>query len=169
MSYSDNFASAENRKMQAKIAELKHQIARATSEPSIDDRNQLADARSRADSVFQAALGRPVPDPIPGERPIAYRRRLAEPLKQFSPTLKAARFDNVGGAAFDVVEERIFADARAAVRANEVMPAGQLRAIHKRELGHDVTEYVGDPAVAWAPFTLGSGGTIKFNRALHKG
>jgi hypothetical protein len=134
----------------AKIAALEHQMRRVTAEAPADDRNQIAEARSRADSVFQAALGRTVPDPVPGERPIAYRRRLADALKKFSPTLATARLDSVAGAALDVVETRIYADALAAVKGNTVIPAGQIRAIKKLELGHEVTEYVGDPQAAWA-------------------
>jgi hypothetical protein len=162
----DSYQSAANRAAMAKIAELEHQMRNVYAEPTIDDRNAIADARSRADSVFQAALGRPVPDPVPGEKPIAYRRRLADALKKFSPTLSTARLDGVAGAALDVVESRIYADALAAVKENTITPAGQLRAIKKRELGHDITEYVGDPAAAWAPFSAGAGGKVAFNQSL---
>jgi hypothetical protein len=162
----DSYQSAANRAAMAKIAALEHQMHRVTAEAPADDRNQIAEARSRADSVFQAALGRTPPDPIPGERPIAYRRRLADALKKFSPTLATARLDGVAGAALDVVETRIYADALAAVKGNTVMPAGQIRAIKRRELGHDITEYVGDPQAAWAPFGHGSGGKVVFNHSL---
>ena len=164
--YADSFQSAANRAAMAKIAALEHQMRHVMAEAPAADRNQIAEARSRADSVFQAALGRPVPDPVPGERPIAYRRRLADALKKFSPTLATARLDSVAGAALDVVEQRIYADALAAVKTPAVMPAGQLRAIKKRELGHEVTEYVGDPQAAWAPFGHGSGGKVSFNYSL---
>ncbi|GBR74811.1 hypothetical protein AA700_0343 [Acidiphilium acidophilum DSM 700] len=162
----DSYQSAANRAAMAKIAALEHQMRRVTAEAPADDRNQIAEARSRADSVFQAALGRTVPDPVPGERPIAYRRRLADALKKFSPTLATARLDSVAGAALDVVETRIYADALAAVKGNTVIPAGQIRAIKKLELGHEVTEYVGDPQAAWAPFGHGSGGKVAFNHSL---
>ncbi|MDX5930503.1 hypothetical protein [Acidiphilium acidophilum] len=162
----DSYQSAANRAAMAKIAALEHQMRRVTAEAPADDRNQIAEARSRADSVFQAALGRTVPDPVPGERPIAYRRRLADALKKFSPTLSTARLDSVAGAALDVVETRIYADALEAVKTPAVMAAGQIRAIKKRELGHEVTEYVGDPQAAWAPFGHGSGGKVAFNHSL---
>ncbi|MGC9271250.1 hypothetical protein [Acidiphilium sp.] len=162
----DSSIAAENRDMKAKIAALEHQMKHVYTEPSVEDRNALADARSRADSLFQSVLGRPVPEPIPGERPIAYRKRLAESLKKFSDTFKGERLDSLTGTIFDTVEERIFADAAAAVKTSAVMPAGQLRAIKSRQLGHDVTEYVGDPAAAWAPYSYGAGGKISINRGL---
>jgi len=162
----DSFQSAANRAAMAKIAELEHQMRHVMAEAPAGDRNQIADARSRADSVFQAALGRTAPDAIPGEKPVAYRRRLADALKKFSPTLSTARLDGVAGGALEAVESRIYADALEAVKDNTVVPAGQLRAIKRRELGHDITEYVGDPAAAWGPFAWGSGGKVSFNHSI---
>lgn len=164
----DSAAAAEARKMQAKIAELEHQMRNVYAEPTIDDRNAIADARSRADSVFQAALGRTAPDAIPGEKPIAYRKRLADALKKFSPSFKEERLDGLSGSVYETVEGRIYADALEAVKTPAVMAAGQLRAIKKREFGHDITEYVGDPMAAWGPFAWGAGGKVSFNQSAGK-
>jgi len=164
----DSAAAAETRKLQAKIAELEHQMRNVYAEPTIDDRNAIADARSRADSVFQAALGRTAPDAIPGEKPIAYRKRLADALKKFSPTFKKERLDSLSGSVYETVESRIYADALEAVKTPAVIAPGQLRAIKRRELGHDITEYVGDPLAAWGPFAWGSGGKVSFNQSAGK-
>lgn len=162
--------SAENRQMRAKISALEHQMKGIMGEPSIDDRNALADARAAADSLFQAALGRPVPDPIPGESPIAYRRRLATGLQKFSDSLRGANLDGVAGAALAVCEQRIYANAASAVKRNELHTRPmELREIKTDELGHSVTRYVGDPRAAWAPFGFGAGGKISINRALIQG
>lgn len=155
---------AENRRLRAKLEEMEHQVKALYREPSIEDRNGLAEARSRADSLYQAVLGRPCPEPLPGERPIAYRKRLADGLKKFSETFKNERLDSLTGATFDIVEERIFADAASAIRSEAIVPAGTLRPIQRQELGHNVTEYVGDPAAAWAPFMAGTGGIVRINR-----
>jgi len=155
---------AENRRLRAKLEEMEHQVKALYREPSIEDRNGLAEARSRADSLYQAVLGRPCPEPLPGERPIAYRKRLADGLKKFSETFKNERLDSLTGATYDTVEERIFADAASAIRSEAIVPAGTLRAIQRQELGHNVTEYVGDPTAAWAPFMAGTGGIVRINR-----
>ena len=155
---------AENRRLRAKLEEMEHQVKALYREPSIDDRNGLAEARSRADSLYQAVLGRPCPEPLPGERPIAYRKRLADGLKKFSETFKNERLDSLTGATYDTVEERIYADAASAIRSEAIVPAGTLRAIQRQELGHNVTEYVGDPTAAWAPFMAGTGGIVRINR-----
>lgn len=154
----------ENRRLRAKIAEMEHQVKALYREPSIEDRNGLAEARSRADALYQAVLGRPCPEPLPGERPIAYRKRLADGLKKFSETFKNERLDSLTGATYDTVEERIYADAASAIRSEAIVPAGTLRAIQRQEMGHNVTEYVGDPVAAWAPFMAGTGGIVRINR-----
>ncbi len=160
----DAAQAVNNRQTQAKIAELERQLAAVYREPSIEDRNAIAEVRSRADSVYQAVLGRPVPEAIPGESPISYRKRLADGLRKFSPSYKDERLDSLSGNVFKTVEDQIYADAQVASRTPAVVPEWNLRSINRTELGHNVTEYIGDPRAAWAPFTAGSGGTFKIIR-----
>ena len=125
-------------------------------EPSFEDRNALAATRARADSVYQAVAGRPASEPLPGESPIAYRKRMADGLRKFSAKFKGEEIGGLSGAAFDIVESQIYADAQAAAKTPEVMPKGQLRAITRNDSGHIITEYVGDASAAWDQFAYGS-------------
>ena len=163
----DAAQSLSNRDTAAKIAQMEAQIKAVYSEPSMEDRNAIAEVRFRADSVYQAVLGRPVPDAIPGESPISYRKRLADGLKKFSTMYATERLDSLSGNVFTGVEDRIYADAVAAAKTPAVVPAGQLRAITRNDSGHTITEYVGDPSATWAPFQMGAGAIVTLNNPKH--
>ena len=152
----DAALSAQNRELRGKIAAMQAQMNNLYREPSFEDRNALAATRARADSVYQAVAGRPASEPLPGESPIAYRKRMADGLRKFSAKFKAEEIGGLSGAAFDIVESQIYADAQAAAKTPEVTPKGQLRAITRNDSGHTVTEYIGDASATWDQFAYGS-------------
>ena len=160
----DATLARENRELQGKIAAMESRIEKLYREPSFEDRNALAEIRSRADAVFQAVAGRPASEPLPGEAPISYRKRMADGLRKFSAKFKDEQIGSLSGGAFDVVEAQIYADAQAASKTPAVMPKGKLRAITRNDSGHVVTEYIGDSEAAWAPFSAGSGVNVKVTR-----
>ncbi len=160
----DAALSAQNRELRGKIAAMQAQMNNLYREPSFEDRNALAATRARADSVYQAVAGRPASEPLPGESPIAYRKRMADGLRKFSAKFKSEEIGGLSGAAFDIVESQIYADAQAAAKTPEVTPKGQLRAITRNDSGHIITEYIGDADAAWAPFTQGSAAFVKLNK-----
>lgn len=147
---------AENRKLAAKIAEMESRIQAVYKEPSIEDRQAIAEVRSRADGVYQALTGQPASMPIPGESPISYRKRLADGLRRFSDRMKDVRVDSLTGEAFAVVEDRIYTDAQAATRSDAIVPKGSLRPITTTDRGHTRTDYIGDSSVWNAPFRAGA-------------
>lgn len=163
----DAALSAQNRELRGQIAAMQAQMNNLYREPSFEDRNALAATRARADSVYQAVAGRPASEPLPGESPIAYRKRMADGLRKFSAKFKAEEIGGLSGAAFDIVESQIYADAQAAAKTPEVMPKGQLRAITRNDSGHTVTEYIGDSTAAWAPFMAGAAVNVKFTKPTH--
>lgn len=160
----DASLARENRELKGRLEAMEAKVMGLYKEPSFEDRNALAEVRARADSVYQAVTGRPASEPLPGESPIAYRKRMADGLRKFSTKFKDERVDSLSGSAFDIVEKQIYADAQVAAKRPDVLPRGQLRAIHRNDSGHQVTEYIGDAKAAWAPFTAGASMGIKLTR-----
>lgn len=157
--------AAADRSAQAKIAELEARINAVYREDSIENRNALAETRARADGIYQALTGQPASQPMPGETPIAYRKRMADGLRKYSDRMKDVRVDALTGEAFAVIEDHIYTDAEAAIRSDAVIGPGELRAIVKNDRGRERTEYVGDASVTWAPFSAGAYiGAVKLNR-----
>lgn len=146
------------------LAELTAQLALLTRQPTNEDRNEIAKAFHRADSTYQM-LGEPPPMSMPGESPIAYRRRLADGLRKHSTQWKEhAIHDSISGPAFDLVENAIYADALNAAK-NPVIndSASRLREITTTQHGKTRVEFVGDPRAAWAPFMPPQHQFVKFN------
>ncbi len=140
---------------------------RLSRQPTLEERNQIAAARSRADSLY-ARLGRATPEWMAGEMPSAYRARLAAGLQDLSPQLRRANLDAVPDAALGAVEDRIYQDALEASRQPAANPSGTLRPrTYKDTTGHTVTEYFGDP-MAWMSAFMAQGATVRLNRGLVK-
>ena len=147
---------SDNRRTSAKIAELEAKLGAVYKEPSMEDRNALAETRARADGIYQALTGQTASSPMPGENPISYRKRIADGLRKYSDRMKEVRVDALTGEAFNAIEDIIYADAQAAIRSDAVIPEGQLRKIVRMDRGREKTEYVGDPSVTWGPFSAGA-------------
>lgn len=160
----DAATQRRNRELEGKLAALEAQMGALYKEPSFEDRNALAEARARADSTYQAVTGRPASEPLPGEAPIAYRKRMADGLRKFSEKFKSERVDALSGSAFEVIESQIYADAALAAKRPDILPAGQLRQITRNDSGHVVTEYIGDAEAAWAPFSRGASMSIRLTK-----
>ena len=86
---------------------------------ALDDGAECAKAQLRADSVAQSH-GMRSPPPMSGERPEAYRRRLARQWQHFSKTFKAVDLASVSGEALNGIEKSIYADAVAASHRPDV-------------------------------------------------
>lgn len=135
--------------------ELQLMLSRMRRVPTSEERNQLAEARKRADGVY-AALGREMPDCLPGESPLAYRQRLADGLKDTSGPLRRANLAGLPQGAFEVTEQRIYQDAATAAKTGNGIPRGTIRPhTYQDETGHNITEYFGDPVAWMSPFMSG--------------
>ncbi|MBX8634781.1 MAG: hypothetical protein KHF84_09815, partial [Thermoplasmata archaeon] len=152
----DMQVSTENRQLKAQIAEMDKRLGKLYTEPSFEDRNAIAEARNRADSVYQALTGQPASQPLPGEPPLSYRKRLADGLRKFSDKFKNERLDSLSGTVYDEIESRIYADAQEAIRSPSIVAHGELRPITEDFMGHKRTRYVGDPRAAWERFEFGA-------------
>jgi len=148
-------ADAQNRKiadLEAKLASVSEQLGTVTKPLSVEDRDSLAQAQSRADSIA-SAFGETIRAPLYGENPIAYRKALASKFQKHSATYKDVKLDSLDAVSFGAVENCIYADAQSAARAPANMPEGRLlEHVTIDRAGRRVSEYSGDPAAAWAPF-----------------
>ena len=140
-----------------KDAEVRESIQKlADSLPKVlsdDDLNAMADAQSRADSVW-SLFGKSAPRPLPGESVLQYRRRNAVALKSHSTAYKDADLSiipdtDAGRVLFDNIEKAIYNDAEAAGRNPVDIPADTLRShVRTDETGRRVTSFQGRPG-AW--------------------
>jgi hypothetical protein len=137
-----------------RLEDLEAEIARLKKQPTMDDANAIASAYHRYDSIYQM-LGERVPQHMPGESPIAYRRRLADGLRKHTRTWKEhVIHDAVAGPAFDMIEQNIVDEALAEAKNPTRTDANAGRLIERTttQNGKTRTEFYGDSAVAYAPF-----------------
>lgn len=142
-------AMADSVDITKRIAEVEKAVKEHGSrivQISDDDHQLLADAWSRADSIF-SALGKQTPRAMPGETASGYERRTARLLKEHSPTWQKADVNKAfaDDASFGIVRDQIFSEAMQTARNPVNVPAGQLRMIERKQDGHTIREFVGDP------------------------
>lgn len=147
-------------------SELRQQIAdlrsRIPTELSDEERNEVADAQVKADSVF-SCFGKRAPVPLSGEKPLAYRRRLMIQLQEHSPDFKSVDLSSIADSALlSVAEKTIYADAQKS--ASLSVGPGMLREIKRADAtGRQISTFEGDPAATWAPFQSGKRQVTSFN------
>lgn len=141
------------------IAELRSRIP---TELSDEERNEVAEAQVKADSVF-SSFGKRAPIPLSGEKPMAYRRRLMIQLQEHSPDYKSVDLSAIADSQLlSTAEKHIYADAQKA--ASLSVGPGQLREIKRADAtGRQISTFEGDPAATWAPFQSGKRQVTSFN------
>ena len=156
----------DNLILKAKLASMEQKFSNFTRELTPEERDELGAAQRRADSVFQM-LGENLPAPLAGERPIAYRKRLAARIQKHSDKFKETKLDSLDGAIYDEVERNIYEGAKTA--ASSIVHAGSGKLIAIRELDATGTRYrtryVGDSKAGLAPLSA-RGMTVRINRDL---
>lgn len=162
-------ADAEEEERMAKEkadSQLRQEIAdlrsRIPTELSDEERNEVADAQVKADSVF-SCFGKRAPVPLSGEKPLAYRRRLMIQLQEHSPDFKSVDLSSIADSALlSVAEKTIYADAQKS--ASLSVGPGMLREIKRADAtGRQISTFEGDPAATWAPFQSGKRQVTSFN------
>jgi 8-oxo-dGTP pyrophosphatase MutT (NUDIX family) len=111
-----------------------------------DDYAAMADAQARADDVF-SDFGRRAPRPLQGETPSMYERRCVRMLQDHSATWKGKNITSAftDEAAFGIIRDQVYKEARADAANPVDIPAGQLRMVEKRRDGHIIREFYGQP------------------------
>lgn len=138
-------ADAEN-EIRKRIADVE---ARLPKQMTDADYAAMADAQVKADRI-QLMHGKRANRPLDGESLIAYRRRLANELKEHSPAWKDIDLSVVvGDAAFANVETTIYADAEHAGMNPPAPSEDYLREIVSQDVtGRKISTFVGNPS-AW--------------------
>lgn len=134
--------------MQAEIDRLK-----AANRPlTMAERDEIAKAFHRADKAYQS-LGDQTPQAIPGESPIAYRRRLANGLRAYTQSWKTYAFhDSQQSQDFRLVEDAIYSEAAAFAKTPQSDGKRVTREVVTYPHGKTRTEFIGDSRDFFAPF-----------------
>ncbi|MFN3069938.1 NUDIX hydrolase [Serratia sp. J2] len=162
----DAEAAEEKAAKEKADSELRQQIAdlktRIPTDLSDEERNDVADAQVKADSVF-SSFGKRAPVPLSGEKPLAYRRRLMIQLQEHSPDFKTVDLSSIADPALlGFAEKQIYADAQKS--ASLSVGPGMLREIKRADAtGRQISTFEGDPAATWAPFQSGKRQVTSFN------
>jgi len=167
LEYADSLKK-ENADLRARIEAMDAKINVINKPISSADRDVLAKAQSRADSLAQM-FGEEISAPLYGESPIAYRKRLADKFKKHSKELAGIKLDSMDEVSFGVIEERIYADAMGVARSPSVGSSGRLiPVVRKDSAGREITTYYGDSNEWLNPFK-GVGMKVKIDRTAGKG
>lgn len=161
----DAALAGENATLKEQLAALTRTVTAMTVEPPAADRDAIAAAHARADTIG-AMLGMRISQATPGETPSAYRKRILRGFLPHSPRLKdsgesIARCDDAALSAF---EELVYGDATEAAKRADTAMVGQLIPILTRDAaGRTITTYRGDALFWMAPF-MSEGNVCKINR-----
>jgi len=154
---------AENAALKDQLTALEGRLTAMTKPLSMEDRDALAAAQSRADATYQL-VGSRASAPLMGENPIAYRKRLASGLQKFSKQFKEIALDSLDGPIFETVEQSIYSDAETASRSSDHVQVGRLLPQVRRDsAGREITTFTGDMD-AWLTSFKAPGRSVAFNR-----
>lgn len=144
----DEMAHADTAGLKTTIEDLQTQIKQLSEQiqqPFTDTARQaLTGVQARADSIF-TTIGQRAPQFLVGETPIAYRRRLAANLKQYSPRWKDVNLDLISDeTAFTPIEGQVYADATEFAKKPNDISVGKIREVKRNsDSGHAITEFFG--------------------------
>lgn len=143
----------ENAILRDRLASVEVGVKSLSRELSHEEKDALAMAQSRADSIF-LSLNEKLTAPLFGETPISYRKRLASRLQKYSPKLKDVKLDSISDpATFEILEREIYADAASASTSPAFLPEGKLIPEKITDFaGRVCTKYRGDIKAAFAPW-----------------
>jgi 8-oxo-dGTP pyrophosphatase MutT (NUDIX family) len=145
-------ADSEKSALLARVSQLETllvQTAKLTPKPLNDaEYAAMADAQAKADSIY-SAFGKSANRPLNGEDLLAYRKRLAAPMKAHSSAWKDVDLSKLDASVFDIAESAIYADAQVAAINPVSAPSEGLRAVTRDTgTGHKITTFYGRPN-AW--------------------
>lgn len=128
------------------------ELSRAVAGPSREDEDSILATQARYDGVAQL-FGQSAPRALAGERPLAYRKRLAKDFQSYSDTWKSINLSPLEKEAFDVAEAQILDQAKRHAYSAESVPANTLQEIKSRdETGRVITTFKGDADACWGHF-----------------
>jgi len=141
----DAQAKADAEKGLSEIRKELNDLRALTKPRTPEERKAYADAQVRFDEVYNK-LGRQAPAPMDGEALPDYRRRLAAGLKVHSQAWKDTDLMTVADdALYGTIEAQILQQATEFSARPDNTEVG-LRMVTKREGGHEIHEFYGQPA-----------------------
>jgi hypothetical protein len=153
----------ENASLRSRIQSAEYHLSRLTREQSMDERDEIARAYARADSVARL-YGTTASQAVPGESAVSYRKRLLSHFQKHSDTFGSARLDSIDAATLKPIEEKILQEAAAKAKNPNAHAPGTLIPVTTFEDGRHVTRFHGDIMAWMAPFmTAGAVGTLNRN------
>lgn len=156
--------SQENAELRLRLARVEGLLKGITNETPATERDALAAAQNRADSVAAMFGDRP-PAPIPGETSLDYRRRLLKRFAPHSPRFKDSRFDGLDPSILTTVEDQVYADASNSARNVARSTPGRLIPFEERDrAGRVITRFHGDIGAFLAPFVPQNATVGRINR-----
>jgi 8-oxo-dGTP pyrophosphatase MutT (NUDIX family) len=124
------------------------QTAQLAVKPLTDaDHAAFADAQAKSDSIY-SAFGKQAPRALNGEDVLAYRKRLAAPMKSHSAAWKDVDLSKLEASVFEIAEAAIYADAAEAASRPASTGNGPVMRTRTSEAGHKITEFF-DSRPSW--------------------
>jgi 8-oxo-dGTP pyrophosphatase MutT (NUDIX family) len=125
----------------ANLEKMLVQTAQLTPKPLTDaDHAAFADVQAKADSLY-SAFGKQAPRPLNGEDVLAYKKRLAAPMKSHSSAWKDVDLTALDASVFAIAEAAIYADAQSASMRPADNARGEIARTRQLSTGHTVTEF----------------------------
>ena len=137
--------AADVRRILAEQAETIKRLSELVRQPIPESyRAELTSAQARADEAL-TQLGDRAPQPLVGETPFMYRRRITDSLKKYSDRWKDIKLDGLDDKAFEQIEQQVYADAAVRAKSPNDIGMGKMREVRKTTpSGHVVTEFYGN-------------------------
>lgn len=155
----------ENADLKARLADIEGVVKDLTRETPPEERDKLAAAQARADSIA-ALFGERITAPTAGETELGYRRRVLKGFLKHSEQFKDARLDSVDGATLNLIENQVYADSQAASRVRaDAQPGILIPRTYTDAAGRQITKFDGDMMAWLAPF-MTDGARCTLNRKL---
>lgn len=136
----------------AELADMRKRLDEVnarTRELTDEERNEISEAQSKADSVAQM-FGISAARPMQGETALGYRRRVISGFQKHSDAWKSVKLNGLSDDAFAVAESQILHDAEKAARTPAALPKdGSLREVKKRDASDRMVTYFHGSPKSW--------------------
>ena len=152
----------ENDRLREQIRQMEMRINRLRLEQPVAERDALAAAQTRADSVA-AKFGTNASAPVPGETSFQYRRRLLGNFARYSDQFAGTDVSRLDATALAPIEDVIYADAAAKASDPASYAPGTLVPVETFENGRHVTRFNGDIG-SWMQHFMTGAQVGSFNR-----
>ncbi len=152
---------SETADLRNRIRAMQDQVGLLRRPLSDDERTEIAQATERAAAAYRE-FGWTPSQPVPGESPICYRRRILQPMLEHSQSYAKATLDGVQAAALAGIERTVLDEAVQKARSPSSHAPMTLVPVKERDVsGREITRFNGDN-MAWMQYFMTPGRVGKF-------